>query len=96
MFDDQITSSKEPEDIFEKIEPPSPAPYAPVERKPMLPLDADVSIKEPIISSRKVIVVLGVIVGILAVVGIVYGVLRFARSTASLPEQAQVSEPAAE
>src|SRR3989338_8534793 len=95
MFEDQTPSNlptgPAPEDIFEKIEPaPTSAMPKLQSGEPALvvPSDGVAEIKAPLISSRKVIVIAGGVLGALAVAGIVCGVVRFVRRAAVLPPSA--------
>ncbi|KKW17392.1 MAG: hypothetical protein UY58_C0004G0016 [Candidatus Magasanikbacteria bacterium GW2011_GWA2_50_22] len=69
---------KEPEDMFAGVEPkvapsPPPAEGGPAE------------IKEPLIGSRKVIIIGGIVLGVLVITGVVYGGLSFLRRAAAPP-----------
>lgn len=88
--------SGEPEDIFSPAEQRSASPVATV--PPVMPPTSEqVVIKQPIIASRKAVIIGGVVLGVLAVAAIGFGVFRFVRQAAEVPpviapEQA-VSEP---
>ncbi len=92
--------AKEPEDMFAKVEsaqtPPSPPPMAepssPSGRGENIAPSAPAEIKPPLIASKKVIVVAGVILGILVVAGIAYGVLKFVRKAALPPSVPPASQ----
>lgn len=60
---------------------PTPSPFAPTPP----PVEPPVEVKEPIIGSRRKIIVVGVIAGIVVVGAALYGALRFLRSTATAP-----------
>ena len=92
------TDGKEPDDIFAQIEPaavglpPSPVSTPSPFSTPPQPTPTAIQVKPPLIASRKVIVLVGIVVGILAVVGVAFGVLRFVkRATAPLPPQKAAS-----
>lgn len=51
-------------------------------------------IKEPLVASRKLIVVGGIVVGLVVVGGIVWAVLRFVKTAATPPAAPTVEEPA--
>ena len=71
------------------VSPPSPAApsYAKDETADIEAMaEAEAEVKQPLIASRKLIVVGGIVVGLLVLAGIVIGVLRFVQRTATAPE----------
>ncbi len=51
--------------------------------------EAEAEIKPPLIGSRKVMIVFGILIGVLVLVGIAFGIIRFARRAAlPAPEKA--------
>ena len=97
MFDNppaNLPTGKEPEDIFDKIEPaPSPGlqPSSPGGRVESEGTTAPAEIKAPLVASRKIILVGGIILGILVIAGVGYGAFRFVRRAAT--PVAPISEP---
>lgn len=98
MFDDPIppsnlpTDKKEPEDIFDKVEPAASSPSAysstmtPGSAMPTPPSpEGAVEVKQPLVSSKKVIIVVGIIVGVLVVAGAGFAAFRFIKRTATPP-----------
>lgn len=87
-----MTPAHEPEDMFAKVEPvPSPGlqPSSPAERGENIAPPAPAEIKPPLIASKKVIIVVGAVLGILVIAGIAYGVLKFVRQAALPPAPVQ-------
>lgn len=71
--------------------PPAPAATPSPFSTPPQPTPTAVAVKSPLIASRKLIIMVGAVVGILAVVGVVLGILRFVRrATAPLPQQSAI------
>lgn len=81
---------KEPEDIFAATEPPAvskSAPASPAVKPPVvIETPPPVIAKAPLISSRKTMIVLGVIVGLIILGGVGYGLARFLRQAQTSPE----------
>ncbi|MBI2552295.1 hypothetical protein HYW17_03305 [Candidatus Uhrbacteria bacterium] len=72
------------------VKPAAPMPEPPPSAAPPLPQPTPTAaeVKPPLIASRKVIIFAGIVVGVLAVLGVALGVLRFVRrATAPLPPQ---------
>ncbi|MDO8505136.1 MAG: hypothetical protein Q7S48_00955 [bacterium] len=98
MFDtppSNLPTGKEPEDIFDKVEPaPSPGfqPSSPSGRGEGEGTTSPAEVKAPLVASRKIIVIGGVILGILVIVGVGYAAFRFVRRTSN-PVSPVVSEP---
>lgn len=83
--------SGEPEDIFSPTSHTDAQPFgsvAPADSagKPIAPQPQEqVVIKQPIIASRKAVLIGGVILGVLAVAAIGFGIFRFVRQAAEIP-----------
>lgn len=105
MFDNltpptNLPTAKEPEDMFEKVAPSATASSAPSVLPPPLAdptgssaATAPAEIKSPLVSSRRVIVVGGVVLGVLVIAGVGFAAFRFVRNAASPLPVAENSAP---
>lgn len=95
MFDDNtntptnLPTEKEPEDMFAKVEPSTrPNDMSPVSTSAptstVIRQEEGIEMKGPLIASRKVIIIVGIVVAIAAVGGIAWGFFRFL-NTATAP-----------
>ncbi|MBI4135320.1 hypothetical protein HY477_01130 [Candidatus Uhrbacteria bacterium] len=85
----------EPEDIFSKVEPAShsaPTAVGAPEASAGRPASDAAQVKEPLVSSRKVIVVVGIVLGVAALALVAWGIIGFARraATPTPPQSAQI------